>query len=101
DVGGKCDQKTLGMMSERVGRPEGGRDGGLGLDAARFEPRDQVFGKPVFAAPEVSASRNIEPQAAWQGRGGGGAVTLHPAGKRGQSFLNGFRFGIGADKLGV
>ena len=51
----------LGVMGESVGRPEGGRDGGAGLDAPRFKACDQIFGKPVFAVPEMGASRNIEP----------------------------------------
>ena len=79
---GARDQITLGMMGECVGRPEGGRDGGSGRNAARFKPRDQVFGKPVFAAPEMGASRNIEPEARRRGRGGGGAVTLRPGRER-------------------
>jgi hypothetical protein len=68
----------LGVMGERVGRPEGGRDGGFCRNAARFKPRDQVFGKLVFAAPEMGASCDIEPQAAWRGRSGGGTVALRP-----------------------
>ena len=51
----------LGVMSERVGRPEGGRDGGFCRNAARCKPSDQIFGKRFFAAPEMGASRNIEP----------------------------------------
>ena len=69
--------------------------------AARFEPRDQVFGQPVFAVPKMGASRDIEPQAAGRGGRRSGGIALRPGGKRSQGLLNGFRLSIGANKLGI
>ena len=54
---------AVGVMGERESRAEGWGDGGAGGDAARFEPAEQVFGKRGFAAPEMGASGNIEPEA--------------------------------------